>query len=81
MTGVMLCSSIATSGPFIVSVQEGCSAADAILLGTQRGDPDVVALASHGRSGLKRAALGSVAEEFARRSSRPVLLVHLRRSE
>ena len=63
-----------------VSVLEDRSAADAILQGTLRVDADVVALASHGRSGLKRAVLGSVAEEVARRAPRPVLLVHVRRS-
>jgi nucleotide-binding universal stress UspA family protein len=39
---------------------------------------DLVVIASHGRSGLKRFALGSVAEHILRHSSTPVLLVPAR---
>lgn len=38
-------------------------------------DIDLVVIASHGRRGLKRWLRGSVAEELARRSPRPVMLV------
>jgi nucleotide-binding universal stress UspA family protein len=41
----------------------------------ERIGADAVCLASHGRSGLTRAALGSVAEEVLRQSHRPVLVV------
>lgn len=58
-----------------VSVVDGRFAAEAILATAERLDVDVIALGSHGRSGFKRAVLGSVAEEVARRSSRPVLIV------
>jgi len=50
--------------------------ASAILQAAERLDVDVIALASHGRSGLGRLVQGSVAEEVARRSSRPLLLIH-----
>ena len=57
------------------SVLEGLSAIEAILQAAERLDVDVIALGSHGRSGLTRTLLGSVAEEVARRSTRPVLIV------
>ena len=57
------------------SVVEHQSAAEAILQAAERLDVDVIALGSHGRSGLARAVLGSVAEDVARRSTRPVLIV------
>jgi nucleotide-binding universal stress UspA family protein len=59
-----------------VSVFEAPSVATAILQAAERLDVDVIALASHGRSGLGRLMQGSVAEEVARRSSRPLLIVH-----
>jgi nucleotide-binding universal stress UspA family protein len=58
-----------------VSVIEGGSAAEAVLQAAERFDVDLVVVGSHGRSGLKRAVLGSVAERIARLSPRPVLLV------
>ena len=58
-----------------ISVIEARFAAEAILAAAERLDVDLIAVASHGRSGIKRAVLGSVAEEVARRSSRPVLIV------
>jgi nucleotide-binding universal stress UspA family protein len=58
-----------------VSVVEGRSAAEAILAAAERLGVDIVAMGSHGRSGLKRLALGSVAEEVARKSPRPVFIV------
>lgn len=63
-----------------VSVLEGGSIATAILQAAERSDADAIALASHGRSGVGRWLLGSVAEEVARRSSRPVLLIHAKGS-
>jgi nucleotide-binding universal stress UspA family protein len=61
-----------------ISVVEGKFAAESILAAAERFDVDVIALGSHGRSGFRRALLGSVAEEVARRSTRPVLLVRSR---
>jgi nucleotide-binding universal stress UspA family protein len=55
---------------------DGGDPVDAILQAAERLGVDVVALASHGRSGLERALLGSVAEQVARRSPRPVFIVH-----
>jgi nucleotide-binding universal stress UspA family protein len=38
---------------------------------------DVIAMATHGRSGLQRVVYGSVAEQVLRSSSKPVLLVRI----
>jgi len=59
-----------------VSVLEGHTVAGAILQAAERLDVDAIALASHGRTGLGRLLVGSVAEEVARGASRPVLIVH-----
>jgi nucleotide-binding universal stress UspA family protein len=60
------------------SVIEGSLAADAIVKAAERLDVDLVAVGSHGRSGLGRVLLGSVAEEVARRSRRGVLIARSR---
>jgi nucleotide-binding universal stress UspA family protein len=57
-----------------VSVIEGTTAANAIVKAAERLNVDLVAVGSHGRSGLGRLLLGSVAEEVARRSRRGVLI-------
>jgi len=58
------------------SVIEGLRAPEAIVQAAERLGVDLIVMASHGRSGLKRALLGSVAEEVARHSPKPVLIVH-----
>ena len=58
-----------------VSVIEAPFAHEAILGAAERLDTDMIAVGSHGRSGLARAFLGSVAEQVARRSRRPVMIV------
>lgn len=45
------------------------------------GDFDLVIMATHGRSGLRRMMIGSVAEQVLRASSAPVLLVPVRESQ
>ncbi len=51
------------------------SAGEAIIKAVRRIGPDVVVMSSHGRSGLRRAARGSVAEHVMRAAPRPVLIV------
>ena len=58
-----------------LGIIEARFAAEAILAAAERLDVDLIAVASHGRSGIMRALLGSVAEEVARRSPRPVLII------
>jgi nucleotide-binding universal stress UspA family protein len=59
-----------------VHVVEGRVAAEAILQAAESLNVDVIAVASHGRSGLRRAVIGSVAEEVARHARHPVLIAH-----
>jgi nucleotide-binding universal stress UspA family protein len=58
-----------------VSVVDGGRAAEAIVQAGERLNTDAICLASHGRSGLSRAILGSVAGEVMQRSKKPVYVV------
>jgi nucleotide-binding universal stress UspA family protein len=49
--------------------------ADQIILAAEQEHADVIVMGSHGRTGLARAVLGSVAEEVMRGSTRPVFLL------
>jgi len=53
--------------------------ADQILQQAKEGHYDLIVVGTHGRTGLSRAVMGSVAEQVVRRSSCPVLTV--RRTE
>jgi nucleotide-binding universal stress UspA family protein len=64
---------VAGRGLAVSSVLRRGPAARVIVDATAPGD--LVAMASHGRGGMARWFLGSVAEEVARRSPVPVLLV------
>jgi nucleotide-binding universal stress UspA family protein len=46
-----------------------------ICQAAERFDADVICIASHGRSGISKAILGSVAQDVMARSTRPVLVV------
>ena len=63
--------------PFPVSTEVlfGDHPSAAIAAAAERLDADVLCVASHGRRGLARAALGSVTEELMRKTQRPVLVV------
>jgi nucleotide-binding universal stress UspA family protein len=50
-------------------------AAEAIIERSRVGDVDLVAMTTHGRSGISRLIFGSVAEQVLRHVSVPVLLV------
>ena len=59
-----------------IDLAEG-SAGEAIVDAAKRLGCDLVVMATHGRSGIKRAILGSVADHVARNTPGiPVLLVH-----
>ena len=58
-----------------VSLIDGGKPAGTIMQAAERLNVDAISLGSHGRGGLARALLGSVAEEVVRRSTRPVLVV------
>jgi len=56
-------------------VTGGAAAGEALVKAIRRFNPDVVVMASHGRSGLARGLHGSVTEYVARRSTKPLLVV------
>jgi nucleotide-binding universal stress UspA family protein len=55
-------------------VRVASDVASAVVDATQAEEADLVALATHGRSGLKRLALGSVAERIVRETTTPILV-------
>lgn len=65
----------ADHGIEVDTVTEVDRPARAILEYVENSDVDQVVMGSHGRSGLDRAILGSVAETVARRSRVPVTIV------
>jgi nucleotide-binding universal stress UspA family protein len=58
-----------------ISIIDGGKAGEAIVQTAERLDVDAIAMASHGRSGLARTVLGSVAQEVVHRAHRPVYVV------
>jgi nucleotide-binding universal stress UspA family protein len=58
-----------------VSVIDGGKAAEAIVAAAERLNIDAINIGSHGRGGVARAVLGSVAEAVVRHARRPVLVV------
>ena len=50
--------------------------ADAIVEAAKRHGADLIVMGSHGRTGLRRFLLGSVAESVVRIAAVPVLIVH-----
>src|SRR5579859_5435652 len=59
----------------VICETAGSSAANAILRDAAQSRADVIVMGTHGRRGLRRAVLGSDAEQVVRRSAVPVLLV------
>ena len=59
--------------PAVVAL-EG-QAADAILEYAKQSDCDLIVMGSHGRSGIPRAILGSIAEQVLRHSTVPVMII------
>jgi nucleotide-binding universal stress UspA family protein len=55
-------------------MREGDPATE-ILAEAEQGDVDLIVMGTHGRTGLARLLMGSVAEQVARRSPCPVLTV------
>ncbi|MFB1481666.1 universal stress protein [Corallococcus sp. RDP092CA] len=53
----------------------GVQAAQALCQAAERHGVDIFCVSSHGRTGVRRAVLGSVAQEVVARSRRPVLVV------
>ena len=58
-----------------VEVAEHSDVATAICQAAERLGADLICIGSHGRSGLSKAILGSVAQDVMARSQRPVLVI------
>jgi nucleotide-binding universal stress UspA family protein len=56
-------------------ILENADAAEAIRRAAERFDADVICLGSHGRSGLAKTSLGSVAQAVMADNRRPILIV------
>lgn len=66
-------------GPVVeTETTAGAWAAEAILRVAVRWQADLIAMASHGRGGVPRLVLGSVADKVVRSSERPVLVFRAR---
>jgi nucleotide-binding universal stress UspA family protein len=71
-----LASSLAGKGVEVAHrVLVGSTVASAVLEHVDATHPDLVALATHGRSGFRRALVGSVADKIIRGTHQPVLVV------
>ncbi len=64
----------------VAEVSSGTDAANEIIQTTKDSDIDLIVMSSHGRSGLGRWLLGSVAEKVLRYGETPLLLVNVRGS-
>lgn len=62
-------------GDFETIISRGLSPGEVIAKEAKKHKADMIVMASHGRSGLPRLFLGSVAERTLRCADRPVLLV------
>lgn len=60
--------------PVETTVIRAVSAGDAITEWAREHDVDYVAMATHGRSGIGRVLMGSIAETVLRRAGKPMLL-------
>lgn len=61
-------------GPVDVRVVEDADPVAGIVAEAKRGEADLVAMATHGRGGVRRIIMGSVAESVVRNAQLPVLL-------
>ena len=59
-----------------VHLEHDVNVADAIEKAARRLEADVVVLGTHGRTGLSRLVMGSVATEVVKKEQLPVILVH-----
>jgi nucleotide-binding universal stress UspA family protein len=59
-----------------IALVEAEAAAAGLFQEAERVGADVVVVASHGRTGIKRALMGSVSSLLVERASRPVLVLH-----
>jgi len=63
------------AGGSVQGVVEDAFPPDGILAAAKKCDADLIVVGSHGRTGIRRALIGSVAESVARIVQMPVLIV------
>ncbi|MGO9454108.1 MAG: universal stress protein [Candidatus Binataceae bacterium] len=66
---------VGKKAPYTVGVMMGDAAAEVLQVAT-RGGTELIVMATHGRKGLRRLVLGSVAERVVREAPCPVLTVN-----
>ena len=62
-------------GVTVRTVVSSGNAADEIIKAAEENHVDLIAMSTHGRSGLRRLAFGSITDKVLRRSPVPVLMV------
>lgn len=62
-------------GVTVRTVVSSGNAADEIIKAAEENKVDLIAMSTHGRSGLRRLAFGSITDKVLRRSPVPVLMV------
>jgi nucleotide-binding universal stress UspA family protein len=62
-------------------VRKGANAADEILKASDEIKADLIAISTHGRSGLSRWAFGSIADKILRGGNTPVLMVRAKKEK
>jgi nucleotide-binding universal stress UspA family protein len=66
---------LSTAGLRFVTVMEEGAVADVIIAVAEKYHADLIAMSTHGRGGLARLVMGSVADQVVRHAPLPVLLV------
>lgn len=67
--------SLKKKGVSLSTIVVAGNAADEIIKATEESKADLIAMSTHGRSGLRRLAFGSITDKVLRRSPVPVLMV------
>jgi nucleotide-binding universal stress UspA family protein len=67
--------SLREKGVSVSAIVSSGNAADEIIKAAEENKVDLIAMSTHGRSGLRRLAFGSVTDKVLRRSPVPVLTV------
>jgi nucleotide-binding universal stress UspA family protein len=67
-------SALSESNRTSIEITEHSDAAEGICLAAERFNADVICVSTHGRSGLSKALLGSVAQKLLTITKRPVLV-------
>jgi nucleotide-binding universal stress UspA family protein len=67
--------SLKKKGVSLSTIVVAGNAADEIIKAAEESKADLIAMSTHGRSGLRRLAFGSITDKVLRRSPVPVLMV------